>query len=125
MNKRTEDLWITETHLLLPIIWEGDLNIHSNEPLMKKSRFQNIILHGDTIFSLATALVEKQECPFSYIYELETTYKKSVTIGDKIYVEYKIHSLQKYSKVSFNLYKNKHELVMNGSLKVELQIERR
>lgn len=116
MDKRTEDLVITDLHLLLPIIWEGDLNIHSNEPYMKKTSFKNVILHGDTMFSLATALVEKKESPFFSIYEYETTFKRSVTIGDTIFVEYSITSMEKQKKLIFSVFKNSDELVMDGSL---------
>lgn len=31
MLKETSTLIITESHLLVPIIWEGDLNLHSND----------------------------------------------------------------------------------------------
>ncbi|MEK3979064.1 MaoC/PaaZ C-terminal domain-containing protein [Psychrobacillus sp. FSL K6-2836] len=112
---KTDHLLITECHLLLPIIWEGDLNIHSNSPLMKQSRFGDVIMHGDTVFSLATGLVEKQESRYTYIYEFETSYKRSVTIGDEIFVEYKITRTD-VNNLHFSVYKNGSELVMDGSL---------
>lgn len=116
MYKKTNALLITESHLLLPIIWEGDLNIHTNERLMKQSRFQNIILHGDTVFSLATALVEKQEARFTFLYEFDTAYKRSVTIGDQIFVEYNMIIVEQQRKLEFTVYKNDRELVMEGAL---------
>lgn len=76
MEKQTGQLKITENHLLLPMIWEGNLNIHSNMPLMESSRFKSVILHGDTIFTLAISLIEKQEIPFTKIHEFTSYYKK-------------------------------------------------
>lgn len=114
MFKETNTLVITESHLLIPIIWEGDLNLHSNEPLMKQSRFQNIILHGDTVFFLGIALVEKQEAEFTFINEFDTIYKRSVTIGDKIFVEYNMVITEQQRKLEFLVYKNDRELVMEG-----------
>ncbi|WP_277585315.1 MaoC/PaaZ C-terminal domain-containing protein [Psychrobacillus antarcticus] len=116
MFKTTSTLLITESHLLLPIIWEGDLNLHSNEPLMRQSQFQNIILHGDTVFSLAIALVEKQEVEFTFINEFDTIYKRSVTLGDKIFVEYNMIIIDRHRKLEFLAYKNDRELVMEGTL---------
>ena len=116
MFKKTSALLITESHLLLPIIWEGDLNLHSNEPLMRQSQFQNIILHGDTIFSLAIALVEKQEAKLTFINEFDTTYKRSVTIGDEIFVEYNLVITWQQRKLEFLVFKNDRELVMEGTV---------
>jgi len=116
MFKKTSTLLITEIHLLLPTIWEGDLNIHTNDRLMKQSRFKNIILHGDTVFSLGTSLVEKQEAEFSFLYEFDATYKRSVTIGDNIFVEYNIFIMEQQRKLEFLVYKNDRELVMEGTL---------
>lgn len=121
--KKTSALLITESHLLLPIIWEGDLNIHSNELLMKQSRFQNIILHGDTVFSLAIALVERQEARFTFLYEFDTIYKRSVTIGDKIFVEYNMVIMEQQRKLGFLVYKNDRELVMEGTLLITSENE--
>lgn len=123
MLKETSTLIITESHLLVPIIWEGDLNLHSNEPLMKQSRFQNIILHGDTVFFLATALIEKQEAEFTFINEFDTTYRRSVTIGDKIFVEYNMVISEQQSKLEFLVYKNEHELIMEGTVLTTLENE--
>jgi len=116
LYKKTCTLVITESHLLVPIIWEGDLNLHSNEPLMKQSRFQNIILHGDTVFSLATTLIEKQEAKFTFINEFDTTYKRSVTIGDHIFVEYNLVVTEHQRKVEFLVFNVDRKLVMEGTV---------
>ncbi|NME06958.1 hypothetical protein HF876_14110 [Psychrobacillus sp. BL-248-WT-3] len=112
MKKQTNQLEITEYHLLLPMIWEGDLNLHSNKPFMENSSFRHFILHGDTIFNLAICLIEKQESPFTHILEFESSYKRSVTVGDKIYVIYEL----KGELLSFHVYKLEEEMVMEGSL---------
>lgn len=90
---------------------------------MKQSRFQNIILHGDTVFFLATALVEKQEAEFTFINEFDTTYRRSVTIGDKIFVEYNMVISEQQSKLEFLVYKNEHELIMEGTVLTTLENE--
>lgn len=112
MEKQTGQLKITENHLLLPMIWEGNLNIHSNIPLMESSRFKSVILHGDTIFTLAISLIEKQEIPFTKIHEFTSYYKKSITVGDEIYVVYRLRG----EVLRFSVYKKEDELVMEGSL---------
>ncbi|MBD7943277.1 MULTISPECIES: hypothetical protein [Psychrobacillus] len=112
MEKQTGQLKITENHLLLPMIWEGNLNIHSNMPLMENSRFKSVILHGDTIFTLAISLIEKQEIPFTKIHEFTSYYKKSITVGDEIYVVYRLRG----EVLRFSVYKKEDELVMEGSL---------
>lgn len=112
MEKQTGQLKITENHLLLPMIWEGNLNIHSNMPLMESSRFKSVILHGDTIFTLAISLIEKQEIPFTKIHEFTSYYKKSITVGDEIYVVYRLRG----EVLRFSVYKKEDELVMEGSL---------
>ena len=112
MKKQTNQLEITEYHLLLPMIWEGDLNLHSNKPIMENSSFRQIILHGDTIFHLATSLIEKQESPFTHIQQFSNSYKKSVSVGDTIHSTYEL----KCELVNSCVYKGKDEWVMEGSL---------
>lgn len=114
MKKTTEYLSITESHLLMPIIWEGDLNIHSNVPLMKNSLFQDIILHGDTVFSLAISLIEKQESTIIEIDEFEARYLKSLTVGDEIYSQYETVVEGEQVKLNFSVFNKKEELIIEG-----------
>lgn len=114
MKKTTEYLLITESHLLMPIIWEGDLNIHTNVPLMKNSLFQDIILHGDTVLSLAISLIEKQESKIVEIDEFEARYRKSVTVGDEIYAQYETIVEGEQVKLNFSVFNKKEELIIEG-----------
>lgn len=112
MLQKTDNLVITVSHLIIPMIWEGDLNIHSNVEIMKNSMFQGIILHGDTGLSIALQLIEQhlQKAP-SYR-TLTCKYKSSLTLNDELVVNYQISG----NKLSFVLLKQQAIEVLQGEL---------
>lgn len=117
--KKTRTLNITESHLLIPMIWEGDLNIHSNVEWMKNSNFNNIILHGDTSLSIAIHLIE-QHIEKSISYDtVVSKYKSFLCLNDEVSANYHIEK----NRLTFVLLKQKTVEILEGEL-LEIEVER-
>ncbi len=77
----------TERNMILSILWEGDLEIHTNKELMSDSTFGQRIVHGDAVTTMVAGLLF-HTAPFSStkwnIEILTCSYQQPVFIDDVI-----------------------------------------
>ena len=111
--KQTDSLTISETHLLIPMIWEGDLSIHSNVPEMKQSLFKDIILHGDTGFALAIQLLENALKGKLLYKGIITKYRAPLLLHDTVFVRYK----RTKTELLFQLLNTSSVVIVDGELR--------
>lgn len=108
----TSTYTIKESHLLLPMIWEGDLNIHSNVEMMRNSKFNDIILHGDTGLSIAISLIEKDLGKPIFFNTITSRYKSIIRLHDKVFVSYQINNNQ----IPFSLLNQNNIEILQGKI---------
>lgn len=115
----TKMIPVLESHLLLPLIWEGDLELHTNREKMSKSRFKDTILHGDMVLSLAIQLVLEDGRSWGDICSLSATYRNSVSVGDELYVVYYQRNKDFHRKqINFEAINQREELILEGCFSV-------
>ena len=108
----TRTLTITESHLIFPMIWEGDLNIHSNVEVMQDSNFQHVILHGDTSLALAISLIEKGLGKSITYHSISSRYQSYVCLHDEVYTIFQIND----DMLTFSLINQKETVIVHGQL---------
>jgi acyl dehydratase len=125
----TNKTYIHEKHLLLGILWEGDLEIHTNKERMSHSAFGERILHGDTITGILFGQLFQTD-PISHnswvIKEYQCSYLRPVYIGDVIKgVFLKIQEEIEDSAVIFKYegLNQKNEIVTSGNITISLRGE--
>lgn len=115
----TKKIPIVESHLLLPLMWEGDLELHTNREKMSKSRFKDAILHGDTVLSIAIQLVLEEGRGWVDISSFSASYRKSVSVGDELYIVYHPRNSDSHRKqIDFEAINQRDELILSGSFSV-------
>lgn len=118
----TQKITLTERHLLIPMIWEGDLELHSNRKRMEQSIFGKPILHGDTVLSLAIQLILEDSKVKGEIFAFSSKYKKSSSVGDELQVFYeKIPINESRERISFEARNHQDDVVLSGSLTIRIR----
>lgn len=110
--KKTACLEVLHNHLLIPIIWEGDLRLHTDKVHMKNSLFKQNIIHGDTTINLTVHLIRTHLRQPIQIVTMKNKFLKAVYIEDEIYVEYLLEA----STVLYTTFNQHGEQVLEGEL---------
>lgn len=93
----------SEEDLLLGILWEGDLEIHSNMELMKADVFGERIVHGDSVAAKAIGLIMNSAC-FKGATRLdlkgaEYSFLSPVYIDDRLRVSFMVDSKESKGEI--------------------------
>lgn len=114
----TEKKELTEKDLLLGILWEGDLELHTNKERMKTNSFGERIFHGDTILSIILGLFQNN-IPQLEIVEFTSAYKQPVFIGESIWGSFRLVEKNDTSvHFEFVGLKENEEVVSTGTVKL-------
>jgi len=121
----TKEKVFPEKNLILGMMWEGDLQIHSDSQVMAAHPFGDRIVHGTSVTSMALGLLFKME-PMArdriQLKEVNCTHVKPVYVEDVIHACFEITSKQKmddgteHLTFNFDIFKNDKDLVSKGSV---------
>lgn len=117
----TSRVQMKEQHLGFAIMWEGDLELHTNKEKMKQSFFGERILHGDTVTAILLSSLQNVE-PFSKgnwkIIRFHCSYQAPVYIGEQIWGEFTLVENQQNSYLTFQYkgWKGTRKLVSTGEV---------
>ena len=116
----TEKRLVTEKALLMSILWEGDLELHTNKVKMEKSHFGKRILHGDAVVAMLMGLIRQKGFFLEKYWSLKgfsAEYKQPLFVGESIKGTVKVQEI-KDGKVGcvFGVHKETGESVSSGKL---------
>lgn len=123
----TEKKSIKESHLIMGILWEGDLELHTNKERMINNPFGERIIHGDTITAILFGMLfhTKPLINFQWrIDKFQCSYVRPVYINDIIFGVFNNISQdteQGVFEFEFEGYKQNDELVSTGKLFISLE----
>ena len=123
----TEKKIIKESHLIMGILWEGDLELHTNKERMINNPFGDRIIHGDTIIAMLFGMLFRTS-PLTKsqwrIDKFQCSYVRPVYINDFIFGVFNNISQdneQGALEFDFKGYKQNDELVSTGKLYISLE----
>jgi acyl dehydratase len=129
---KTEKCPVTERKMILGILWEGDLELHTNKERMIQSSFGERIVHGDAVTALVTGLFLHSE-PFSLfkwkIENIECAYLRPVYIDDEITGYFEVtekimsNSGSCQFRFAFKAMKSNEEVVSSGHVSIALKCD--
>jgi acyl dehydratase len=119
---------MTEEKLILGILWEGDLELHTNKELMSKSSFGERIVHGDTVTTLMTSLFLQTQpiSTFNWrIKQVSCSFLRPVYIYDEIMGRYTLTKIESDDHYSFEyqVINKNDEMVSSGTITIAKGIE--
>jgi len=128
----TDEKVFPERSLILGILWEGDLQIHSDSQVMVTHPFGDKIVHGSSVTSMALGLLFKME-PIAgtriELKEMSCSYVKPVYVEDVIKACFKITSKQKVTDntghlaFNFEIFKNDKDVVCDGVIVIAIKVK--
>lgn len=112
---------ITEKELILSVLWEGDLELHTNKEKVKSGMFGERILHGDAVLAIVLGEIRNMHRLSDEEWTIEnfsSSYRRPVYVGDFIWTEFRTIGIAESHrlKLSFNAYKNDNEVIMQGDV---------
>jgi acyl dehydratase len=129
---KTEEKIFPERNLILGMLWEGDLQIHSDTQVMAAHPFGEKIVHGSSVTSMTLGLLFKME-PIARtkieLKELSCSYVKPVYVEDVIKACFKITSKQKVSDnkghlaFNFEIFKKDRDVVCDGAIVIAINLK--
>lgn len=127
----TEKKPIKESDLIMGILWEGDLELHTNKERMINNPFGERIIHGDSITAILFGLLFSTN-PLTkykwYIDKYQCSYRRPVYINDIIFGKFSNVNQDRERGVlefEFEGFKQNDELVSSGKLSISLEEEER
>lgn len=129
----TDETPFSERNLILGILWEGDLQIHSDSEAMITHPFGAKIVHGSSVASVALGLLFKMY-PIAGtrigLKEIHCSYVKPVYVEDNIKAYFKVTSREEISDntvhlaFNFDIFKNDKDLVCKGDIVISITLNR-
>ena len=123
---KTPKVKIEEKHFVLGVLWEGDLELHSNQVKTKHSFFGERILHGDTVISILFAAFGRQVYEGKVdISHFQAAYQLPVYLNDLIWGEFLLK--ENSSKAtdlytfSFDGFKGEGDKICTGQIHIRFE----
>jgi acyl dehydratase len=124
----TQERVFSERDLLLGILWEGDAQLHTNEPGMAKTPFGSTIVHGNSVTSMVLGQLFRNHFKSAEkitVKELDVNYLAPVHVGDKVKgvftfaVQHGKPNGPGAIKLNFEVFKNTEIRVSKGTISIE------
>jgi acyl dehydratase len=125
----TEEKLFSERDLLLGILWEGDAQLHTNNPGMQATPFGSTIVHGNSVTSMVLGRLFNGHFGSAEkvsVKELTVSYLAPVHVGDLIKALFEVEEQQNILNtaarftMSFEVIKNEQTRVSKGKMTIEI-----
>jgi len=127
----TEEKVFPEKNLILGILWEGDLQIHSDREVMAEHPFGDRIVHGSSVTTMALGLLFEMD-PIRNtkmkLKQMSCSYVKPVYVEDAIKARFQIISKQVVSDstvdiaFNFNVFRKDKDLACKGDVVISMTL---